>query len=180
MRKTLLMSSVVTIIGACVTPAAAHGDLTATDPESGATIRKVPRVVSATFTETPARGASAMKVRDGCRNRVGTQTTLTERTMEVQIQDARPGSWRVNYRIISAEDGHPSKGSYTFKVAGRKDCNKVSENPPRSRSTPDAPGPGAGAGEGRSSGGTFPFLLVGAGTVFVVIFALLVRRKPRG
>lgn len=175
MKRHLLVVGTVLALLWVGAPVGAHGDLAETTPARDSTVRKVPRRVSVTFTETPARGGSQVKVRDGCGDQVASAVNLKGRTMEIEVAGARPGKWMVSYRIVSAEDGHPSRGSYGFKVAGAKDCNG---DEPDAGPTEGPPEEGVGAAEdpAGSDGGSFPILPVAVGTILIVVVALILRR----
>jgi methionine-rich copper-binding protein CopC len=176
MKPLLVVLATAALVCLTQTAAFAHGDLAATVPAAGSKTDRVPKVVSVTFTETPARGGSTVRVKDGCNTNVTGNVSTSERTMEIPVAGARPGHWQVSYQIVSAEDGHPSKGSYRFHVAGKPKCNA---EPDPSKPSPDEGDGGdqaAPPGEQEDSG-SLPLLPIAGGTMAIIIFALVVRGR---
>lgn len=173
MISTKLVVPAVVALLALAGPAHAHGDLQATDPGLDAKVAKAPDSVAITFTEAPTAQA-VLKVRDGCKRDVTQGIEVTDATATVRVALGQPGRWEVSYRVISALDGHETKGSYGFTVAGRRDC------------TPDKPTPGPGAEEtlaaptddaGEPSGSGAPVVPIAIGAVVLIALAFLVRRS---
>jgi methionine-rich copper-binding protein CopC len=176
-RKLVAACTVLglTALGA---PAAAHGELQATDPASGATVRRAPRSVAITFTEAPTAQA-VLRVKDGCEREVGQGVDVVDATATVRVATGQPGRWRVSYRVISALDGHETQGAYSFTVAGQKDCTPDGATP-----APDGTGPDPGEtraaptddGTGDTGSGA-PVVPIALGAVAVVVLALILRRS---
>lgn len=159
--------------------ATAHGDLRSTRPEAGTTAPRVPSHIAIDFTEPPS-GRPEIGIVDGCGRPASRGITYTEQgAVHVTVdKKAQPGTFKVNYRIVSAVDGHPSKGSYNFKVAGKRDCSV--DDPTKG----EAAGPNDGdsapqAPKGESNGSTW-LLIMGGGTVVLVGLALALRRSGGG
>jgi methionine-rich copper-binding protein CopC len=156
--------------------ALAHGGLEGSDPEEGARLDKPPRRVTMAFSEIPARD-SVLKVIDGCKRNVVTGTSVVGSDLVGEVGDAQPGAWKASYRVISAEDGHLTRGTLSFTVKGKKDCNpdddggkgKPSEEPTDSGDGGTATPPG-------DDGGSFPVVPVAVGAAGLVIVGLVVRR----
>ncbi|MGH2754691.1 MAG: copper resistance CopC family protein [Actinomycetota bacterium] len=163
-------------------PAFAHGDLAQTTPAGGSTVEEVPKTVSITFTETPSRSASVLTVKDGCNDDVATGFDQEEKVVDIAIGDARPGNWTVSYRIVSAEDGHPSRGNFEFKVQGKPRCNQAEggrrggTNGDGEESEEAPEDSGVGAPDTGDEGGGVPWIPIGLGTVALIAVALLLRR----
>lgn len=178
MRLRALITIGVALI--TVTPtqmARAHGDISETDPAAGSTQRKIPKSVSVTFTERPTQGASEIVVRDGCKRNVASDVSLSGHTMNAAIQEASPGHWRVKYRILSADDGHPSRGGFSLHVRGKRDCN---EDPPTEQEPSDDESNEAAGPLDDSSGSqeeSFPWLAIGGGTLALILVALVLRQR---
>lgn len=156
--------------------AAAHGGLQQSNPEDGARLDEPPPRVTLTFSEVPA-GDSVLKVVDGCRRDVVASTSVSGGELLGAIGDAQPGRWKVSYRVISAEDGHLTKGSLRFTVEGDKDCN------PDNGDGSDEPGDPGGGGTGAapdSGGSDFPVVPVALGATGLVLVGLVVRRVSAG
>ena len=161
-------------------PAGAHGELQETRPPQGATRDQPPRHIRITFTEAPTED-SVVKVTDGCGRDVVREQYLEDRTKHVFIRAGRavPGEWTVSYRVLSAEDGHQTRGSYGLTVTGETDCSEPQAAPDPE---PDDAGetgeddpqvaPGSPTGDGADG---FPIVpaLIGAG--ILIGLATLVR-----
>lgn len=148
-------------------PAFAHGEVEKRSPPPGARVAKAPAHVSITFTEAPAEGA-LLRVLDGCKKNIVPEPLIAERTLHSLLDPSQPGRWKVVYRVISAEDGHLTKGSYKFTVKGTKDCSSGDDaqiGPATSPITPDPP----------SDEGGFPLVPVAVGGGLVLIAALAIR-----
>jgi methionine-rich copper-binding protein CopC len=174
-RRGLLLGALIATL--TMSDALAHGDIGSAEPAAGSTLPRVPGEVSVTFTETPTKGASEITVIDGCDRDVTAGLTLSDHTIRAQVGEARPGSWEVRYRIVSAEDGHPSKGDYRFKVRGKPAC---SADEPDDGSTPGGTEPPEGASGNpdpdSDSGGSLPWVPIALGTVVLLGAAFLLRR----
>ncbi|MDQ3913715.1 MAG: copper resistance protein CopC [Actinomycetota bacterium] len=170
-RLVLVASSLVFAVLAG--PAGAHGDIQATDPEELATVRRPPRSVAITFSEAPTAQA-ALNVRDGCRREVTQGVDITGATATARVAIGQPGRWRVSYRVISALDGHETKGIYTFTVAGRKDCTP---GEPTATATPDGPGAAPTPQGDDAAGSSAPVVPIAFGALAVVVLAFIVRRS---
>ncbi len=128
------------LIGLWLAPAAAaHTDLTSSNPKNGATLKTPPSQVSLTFTEEvkdPAYvvvsvGASKLKTSD---------PVIDGRTVSVDLGEAETGAYRVAYRVISV-DGHPVSGVIKFNVAG----SEASPTPEESVTATPKAAPSSGA-----------------------------------
>ncbi len=165
-----LLVMVVAYVGLSQVAALAHGEIAGSDPADGARLKSPPKEVSVTYSEAPA-DADRFKVTDGCGNKVVQTASVEGDAITAQIVGGEPGSWLVEWKIVSAEDGHPSDGSISFRVAGKPDCAKPKET---SKSTEAAPPPSDGGED--DGGGSAIFLWLGVGTVALVVVALLLRR----
>jgi hypothetical protein len=95
--------------------------------------------------------------------------------------DARPGHFRVEWRVISAVDGHPTDGEFRFHVAGAGKCKRPATGQAHQES-PEVPmddehmaaGPANEEGTGGGSAG-FPAVPVALGTGGLVLLALVAR-----
>jgi methionine-rich copper-binding protein CopC len=158
----------------------AHGGLQASSPEDGARVSRAPRRVSMTFSEAPSKD-SVLEVVDGCRRDVVGAISVEGNDLVGAIGEAQPGKWKARYRVISAEDGHLTKGTLSFTVAGKKDCNpngdgdNATEVPAgdgdESRGSATPPG---------DDGSSFPVVPVAVGAAGLVLVGLVVRRVSAG
>ncbi len=168
----------VLALAALAGPAAAHGDIQGTDPEELATVRRAPQSVAITFTEAPTAQA-ILNVRDGCRRDVTQGIEVVDATATARVAVGQPGRWRVSYRVVSALDGHESKGFYTFTVAGRKDCTP--DDPAATDAPGEADGRGAATPEREDvTGSSPPVVPIAFGALAVIVLAFIVRRSGTG
>lgn len=173
--RTLPGSLLVALMVTLVAPVAlAHGDITNTTPEEGTRVRKVPQVVAVSLAEKPARGSKLVVV-DGCRNEVSGDPVLGGLTLSAPVADAQPGRWDVTLTSISAEDGHLVEDEYSFRVAGKKDCDGEDDEEPSADPTEDVelgePQPPL-----QNDETSFPMVPFAIGTLVLVGGALAVRR----
>ena len=179
MRRACICAVAVVwlILGALAGAAVAHGGLQASTPQDGARVKTVPSRVTMTFSEVPSKD-SVMKVVDGCRRDVVASTSVGGNQLVGAIGDAQPGNWKATYRVISAEDGHLTRGKLSFTVAGKKDCNPEEEEEPSDE--PSDPGDGGTATPTPDDDSSFPVVPVAVGAAGLVIVGLVVRRVSAG
>ena len=153
----------------------AHGDLEGTSPEQGATEEKAPSEIRITLTEPPTKGAEARAV-DGCKDVVADDPTVDGNDIVLAVGPGERGRWKVSYRAVSAVDGHQTRDTFTFTVAGKKDCSPE-EDPTEESPEPDDPADDDGTAAPPEDESSNAWLLwVGGGTVVVVALALVARR----
>lgn len=119
------------LLGVTLVPTAvwAHGDVTTSAPAPGDRVDEPPAEISISFTEPPTKDGR-YSVLDGCGAEVlsGVEGKGTEKTLVVSGGSA--GKWKVSYNVISATDGHRSSDSYSFTVAGKKECEPETDESP--------------------------------------------------
>lgn len=175
--RKLVLAGMMLCLAAAATPAGAHGDIQATDPEPLTTVRRAPRSIAVTFTEAPTAQA-VMKVTDGCKRNVAQGVDVADATATVRVATGQPGKWQVSYRVISSLDGHLTRGGYAFTVAGKKDCTpdeKPSDDPgdgPTQAAPPDDDESPEGSGA--------PVVPIALGAAALIVVAFLVRRSGSG
>ena len=149
----------------------AHAELEQSSPPSGVLQPAPPAEVRLSFSEQPAAD-SRVAVLDGCGAPVAGATRVQGRSLSVRVTGGQPGTWRVSYNVVSADDGHPSSGSYQFSVDGSPRCAAESAAPP-------SPAAAAGVAQGSSSSGVGPLALGLGGVALVVLLgvAVVVRRR---
>lgn len=173
----LIVAFVALVLAGICAPAGAHGDIQASDPAPDSRVRRAPRSVAITFTEAPTAQA-ILDVRDGCRRNVAQGVEVADATATVRVATGQPGKWRVSYRVISALDGHQTQGSYTFRVAGRRDCNPDEPTPePDPEDTGGDPEAAPTDDGDDTSGSGAPVIPIALGAVGVVVLALILRRS---
>lgn len=175
-RKLIVIGAVLGLTAAA-TPAGAHGEIQGTDPQPLSTVRRSPRSVAVTFTEAPTAQA-VLEVTDGCKRDVARSVDVTDATATARLASGEPGKWKVSYRVISALDGHLTRGGYTFTVAGKKDCtpDKKPTDNPGDGPTQAAPPKDEEEPEGSSA----PVVPIALGAIALVAVALIVRRSGSG
>jgi methionine-rich copper-binding protein CopC len=156
-------------------PAYAHGDIQASDPAPRSTVRRAPKSVAITFTEAPTAQA-VLEVTDGCKREVGQGVDVAEATATVRVGDAQPGRWQVSYRVISAVDGHLTRGGYAFTVAGEKDCTPDEKPAKDPGDDPTRAAPPIDE-EDEPEGSGAPVVPIAIGAVALIAVALIVRRS---
>jgi methionine-rich copper-binding protein CopC len=180
MRRLAFLFVLVTLGTAFASTALGHGEIDSAIPEPESTVGGPPNHLIINFTEAPTKDA-VFKVLDGCGTNLIDVAEIQDGTGHVFLKKGgEPGKWEVSYKIISAVDGHPTKGSYGLTVKGKKDCSKP-EDPaggdPQGNAGGDNAGGAAGAPTGdEDDGGSFPVIPVALGTVAVVALAFLARR----
>ena len=116
MRKlVLLLATMIVAIGA---PAAvhAHAMLDRAEPRVGNTVPTAPREVRLWFTQKLEQAFSSIEVTDRSGQRVDTgKARITGNEMAVSLRALGPGTYRVNWRVLSA-DTHSTDGNFTFAV----------------------------------------------------------------
>jgi methionine-rich copper-binding protein CopC len=141
-------------------PASAHAERVSSQPEAGAELQGVPTNLAISFSEPPT-GDALLEVLDGCGNDVVQQMKVQNQEITAQFSGGQPGSWTVRTSVVSGVDGHPTKDSWKFSVAGKADCSQ------------EAAGPRDGGEE--EDGSSFPVIPVLIGTVVVLLVAVLLR-----
>lgn len=170
----VLVLALVAVFGG-VMPAHAHGELEKADPEPNAHLKSAPSDVTMTFTEAPSND-SVITVTDGCDSSVVKQSVVDGNDFVAHLFTGQPGKWHATFRVISAEDGHLTKGAYSFEVAGKKDCS--ADGPPGKKSPGDhSGGGGPDATENTpDGGGDFPVVPVVIAAIALIVVGVVVRR----
>jgi copper resistance protein C len=182
----VLVFALLAMFGSVVS-ASAHGELEGADPEPNAQLKAPPPDVTMTFTEEPSSD-SVIDVTDGCGNDVVQQSLVDGNDFVVRLATGQPGKWNASFRVISAEDGHLTKGQYSFTVAGKKDCSpdKGGDGNGNGDGNGDGPSPGTGGDGSNASddlpddGSDFPVVPVVIGAVVLVVVGVVIRRASAG
>jgi methionine-rich copper-binding protein CopC len=113
------------LLGVGAAPAFGHAEFRTSVPAAGATIDVPPARVIAGFTEPPD-DASKLLVLDPCGDRADRGPTQTVDTrLAVETTSRFAGVYEVQYNVLSDLDGHPERGSFTFRVAEGEECAEV-------------------------------------------------------
>jgi copper transport protein len=111
--------AVVALVGLDATPAFAHAILQGSDPSTGATVTRAPKMVTLRFDESVAASLGAIKLFDSRGNRVDVGAPFHPGGTGSQVAASLPslsgGTYVVTWRVISA-DSHPVRGAFTFGV----------------------------------------------------------------
>ena len=136
MRRLALVVALLTALP--VGGVLAHGGLRFANPLEGATLGDTPVVVQLTFSERPDPTVSTIQILDagGVRHDVGAPASVPgdPLALSVRVRPLGTGVYTVNWRVVSAIDGHPTAGSYAFGVRMSPDprATRVA-TPPMSR-----------------------------------------------
>lgn len=141
-----------------------HAALQSSDPENEARLDAAPPSVIVNYAEPPTK-ASVFQVFDGCNSDVASDVTILNDTIEATVADGQPGRWRVEWRVISAVDGHLTTDAVAFRVDGEPDCTDVAVD----QSTDDEEG----------SEGGLPLVPLAIATLVVVAVATVIRVLSR-
>lgn len=113
---------IVTLFAVCLSPllALAHATPISYTPVAGATELTTPSSISVRFTERIEMGASSLTVFGPNGEEVnqgkGELDASDERVLSVPITDAGQGVYAVSWQVVSVDDGHFTKGAFSFLV----------------------------------------------------------------
>lgn len=103
-------------------PALAHAGLTSSDPASGSSVQKSPTRIVVTFAEDPDPALSLVRLLDADGTTVpgvSAVKAVPGKPLELQVslsQALGRGVYTVNWRSVSAVDGHVQNGAFAFGV----------------------------------------------------------------
>ena len=122
--RRLLAAALAAFAVAAAVPAiaAAHANLDSSDPPSESSVESSPKHIVLTFSEAPDVKLSLVKLYDG-RGREVPGVTDPEAVpgdkRSLQVTPSQPladGTYTVNWRVVSAVDGHVLDGAFAFGV----------------------------------------------------------------
>ena len=170
-------------------PARAHSELESSRPAAGAKLNKTPGHVVLRFSETPSDD-SIVTVADGCTKNLVDDSFVAGKAFHVEVVGGTGGRYLVEYALISAEDGHATKGSFAFNVKGSADCSPdetaddndgdaAGGNDDQNDDADDtaAPDTDPASGEDDSSSPMVPILIGGLAAIVIAAVARLATRK---
>jgi copper transport protein len=100
--------------------ASAHAGLTAAEPALGATLGAAPQALTLSFSEQPEASLSEVVVLGpgGAEEQLGSAKPLAGNplALSVPLRPLRRGVYTVDWKIVSAVDGHATGGTYAFGV----------------------------------------------------------------
>ena len=167
-RGSVFLAMASAALAVLTSAAWGHGDIRSTQPEANTRVRRAPHIVRIVFTETPTRDGR-FEVLDGCGEDLLSEAGTHRGETQLGLHDGQPGTWTVSYRVISSVDGHPSRGSFSFTVAGKPDCGA-----PNVTESPDD-GAGALPPDDPANGGAIPLVPIAIGGGVIVALAIAVR-----
>ena len=119
-----LMQKIFLILGlftACATLAEAHAFLDHAEPKVGSTVKGSPSVVKIWFTMEIQGALSEIKVFDGKGHEVDENDAKVDPTddslMVVSVPKLPAGIYKVEWHAV-CPFGHPTAGTFTFKITG--------------------------------------------------------------
>ncbi len=159
-----------------LSPAAAHTDLIASDPGSGALLREPPARLTLTFNEPmdPRLAVVALTVgkREPARLDVAAGADAVDLVATVPAEMADGGRWRATFRVTSA-DGHPVQGDLEFSVEPPPDV--AADEPQAETQAGPRPAPEPAASEEGGPGLAVIAGVVGGGGLFLALLLLAAR-----
>ncbi|MEU1518771.1 copper resistance protein CopC [Streptomyces sp. NPDC005811] len=116
----MLLGTVLVLLLLGGGPASAHAALRSTDPVDGSVVKKSPRSITLTFTESVGLLDDSFRVLDPGNQRVklGGAGHVEGRSDSVRVKLPKKlgtGTFTVAWRVVSA-DSHPVSGAFTFSV----------------------------------------------------------------
>ena len=110
---TLLLAGVI-IAGPCF----AHAKLLDSSPPNQAQLAAAPQSLTLDFNE-PAQLAVLKLVRDGAEIPISIdKKAAASRSFTLPLPALVPGAYSVQWTAVAADDGHITKGSFTFSIIG--------------------------------------------------------------
>lgn len=162
LRRIMLAAFALSVV--TVAPAAAHTDLTGTNPRDGQSLRKPPAEITLTFGEDLLDGGDKLVAKDAD----GTPVALGQPRVDGPVlsadwpKAAADGTYTVSYRAV-ASDGHPLQGKFSFTVTAPKPASPSASAPGQAPPTAE---PAAA-----QTTATNPWLIAGPALLIVVLAA---------
>ena len=166
MRVFLVAAVAASILMVLAGAAAAHGVYVRSNPASDARLTRAPTEVRVTFSETPDPRGSDIAVLDPSGKRLDRRDVSAvsdeANTLRVTLSAIGEGGYLVTWTVLSAVDGHETKGAFAFAV-GNAPLPKIPDVGP---ATPP-PTPSEIAGRAFSFAGIALLIGLGFFTMFV-------------
>lgn len=157
-RSIATVGVVALVVIALPGVAGAHAAYKDSSPANRSTVAAPPDEVWAEFTE-PVTDDARLDVIDPCGARVDRgDVRVSGYTVTVSMSADSAGTYRVAFRVVSALDGHPTSGQFTFTSSGGVRCgddegNGAPSSARRSGGSGSAPSTrGAGSDDGDPAG----------------------------
>ena len=189
-RSLAVLAALITLLFSVASPAAAHTELTSSDPANGAVVNGPPSTISLTFNEPPLAEGLAVQVAalDGPQVEVGKPTLKGSTVTVTWPASANSGEYSISYRVV-ADDGHPVTGQIAFSITAASSSPSVvtpsptaaspSTSAPAAPTTSPAPSPAPTPTQSGSLVGWVIGGIVVAALAVLVVYALLRRRGTR-
>ena len=95
-----------------------HAKLVSSSPASGAQVPQVPKAITLTFNEE-AKLAALTLFHSGKETAVAVDKSApAAKSMVVPVTGLTPGAYEVHWTAIATDDGHVTKGSFSFTIEG--------------------------------------------------------------
>ena len=159
--------------------ASAHASYVSSDPAANAVLKAAPTTVTVHFAEDVNPDGSDIVVYDSKHKQVSTAPAEVDRsdlkTMTVPMQGDDSEVYLVEWHTVSADDGDPDIGAFTFSVSA--DASAAAATP---TAPPDAVGPASSSGSTGSSGAPgWVVALVGIAGLVIGSGLTFLARRPR-
>ncbi|MGH9140698.1 MAG: copper resistance protein CopC, partial [Thermoanaerobaculia bacterium] len=119
-RRVTLIAIIAALSGVSELTLGAHAGPRLSDPLEGATLGDTPVLVRLYFSEQPEPSLSTIRVLDtrGAAYQTGRPTSVPgdPLSLAVGVRTLPKGVYVVNWRVVSAVDGHVTAGTYAFGV----------------------------------------------------------------
>lgn len=108
-----------TLAGALLSSAAfAHAKLIDSIPANAARVETAPKTLSLSFNENVKLAALALTLAGRTIPVTLDRTAPAAKTVVVPVPALAPGQYEVKWTAISTDDGHVTKGAFTFNLVG--------------------------------------------------------------
>lgn len=102
-------------------PALAHDGVVESNPAAKSTVDKLPQKISLTFSGVPQDGFNNIALTKDGKLITREKPSQDGKTLSIDVpeqKDAEPGEYTIGYQITSS-DGHATRGSVKFTLAGK-------------------------------------------------------------
>ena len=114
--RRLFLSAIIAVLG-LANEVQAHATLDHAEPRVGNTVATAPHEVTLWFTQKLEVAFSSITVTNAAGERVDSgKTRVSGSQMSVTLRAGGPGTYRVNWRVLSV-DTHTTDGNFTFQVS---------------------------------------------------------------
>ncbi len=116
-RRSCKLIFAVAVLLLYPTVAAAHASLVRSDPPANVILETAPQVLRLWYDEDLASGLSIISILDRSNLVVlqgGMVNSQDPKGMELPVERLRPGIYTVSWKVLSAVDGHITRGAFAF------------------------------------------------------------------